>query len=484
MTEPTLKILPPDGVRSDAHIATQLGADLGYPADPWQYDLIDAILQERENGLYAAPVFGFSLARRNGKSFVAIIITLYRMLVCDDDVIYTAHHSTSADAFFSELLDIFEQPELAEHVESIKRREGKEGIYLHGGGSFRIVSRAEGKDPGRGLKCDLLLFDESLDITESSLTSLEPMNLNSANPQTIFLGSPSYEDKPNGKHFRQLRQNAMRGDNPRLGWISWEAPGEADIHDPEVWRACNPAMSSATPRITEETLAAKASSTPRKKFLTEYLGSWSSEVRPTVVDMDHWDLAKDYTAKIPQGARMVWAIDAANDSSSSTIVASAELESGKRYVEKVARLSGIGWVSQKVIDNCKAFPQIERVIIDAKGPLAHYADEWRKAGVPVVVTDYNYLADAAVSFVQSTEDQSYKHQGDGELEKSVRSAAVKPLAGRYKFVPYDMSDPDCDITGLVAMSLALYAFKSDKAVSKTKKPKTNTVTIGGKTYTR
>lgn len=488
MSKPTLRIVPSDGVRSDAQLACDIAADYGYPADPWQFDLIDDILRERANGLYAAPVFGYSLPRRNGKSHIVVILTLYFMLVQNAEVIYTAQHSVSSNAFFQEMLRLFDEGEaLSEYVKpgGVVRREGREGIYLSDGGSFRVLSRAEGKDPGRGLKCDVLFFDEALDITESSHTSLPPMNLNSTNPLTIYLGSPSYADKPNGFEFRRIRANAMRGDNPRLGWVEWSAPEGADMYSPEVWRACNPAMSSPTPRITEETLESKAHSTERKKFMVEYLGSWAGETRMTVIDMDDWKAMSDHTAALTPEIPKVWAVDAASDGSVATIVAAATLESGNRYVEKVQRLSGVSWVSQKVIGNCKAFPSIQRVLIDSKGPLAHLADEWRAAGVPVVLIDWDYLANAAGSFVLSSKEHSFKHQGDGELERSVRSATAKPLSDRYKFVPYDRTDPDSDITGIVAMSLALYALKSDKAFKKIKKKlNTDTFSIGGKVYHR
>lgn len=482
--EPTHRVVPEDGGESDWELACAISSDFGVETDFWQQMVVRDILAERPNGLYAAPVFGLSISRRNGKSQILKVIALHAMLIRNVEVIYSAHHSVSANAFFSEMLTLFEETDLSQHVKSIVRREGKEGIYLTEGGSFRVVSRAEGKDPGRGLRSDVLLFDEALDITESSHTSLTPTNLNSENALTVYASSPSYDDRPNGAEFRRIRANALRGDNPRIGWVSWEAPEGADMYSPEVWRACNPAMTSENPRISEEAMQSKAYSTERKKFMVEYLGSFAGETRQTVINMDDWKAMADHTARLPADAPKVWAVDAASDSSSATIVAAATLESGKRYVEKVQRLSGISWVSEKVIANCKAFPQIDRVVIDSKGPLAHLADEWTRAGVPVVLIDWDYLANAAGSFVLSSEEHSYKHQGDGELAQSVRSASTKPLSDRYKFVPYDRADPDCDITGIVAISLALYALKSDKAFKKIKKPKTNTVTIGGKTYTR
>lgn len=486
MSEPTLRIVPSDGVRSDAKLACEIGADYGYPVEPWQFDLIDDILRERPNGRFAAPVFGYSLPRRNGKSYVVIILTLYFMLVHNAEVIYSAHHSRSADEVWTKVRELFTETELAAYVKgNISNREGREAIELNEGGSFRIFSRAVGKGAGRGSEADVLILDEALDLSDEALDALEPTVAGSklsTGALTLYLGSPSEDDKSVGVHFRRLRTRALRGDNPRAAWVEWAAPEGADIHDPAIWRMCNPAL--ATGRLPEDFFAGRALSSTRKGFLREHLGSWAGEARQTVVELEHWSALADPTASLPREAPKVWAVDAASDGSVATIVAAAELPSGKRYVEKVARLSGTSWVSQKVIDNCKTFPEIERVLIDAKGPLAHLADEWRRAGVPVVVTDWDYLANAAVSFVQSVDESSFKHQGDGELERSVRSATAKPLAGRYKFVPYDSGDPDCDITGVTAMSLALYALKSDKAFSKTKKPKTGNFSIGGKVYKR
>ena len=478
MTKPTLRVYPEDAVRSDWELACAIGEDYGLPTDDWQKDLIKDILSERENGMYAAPVMGFSLPRRNGKSHAIAVLALYFMTALDREVVYTAHLSLSAQELWKVMKQLFEETELSAHVKKIVNITGHEAIYLNEGGSFRVFSRSSKGGTGRGSKADVLFLDEAYSLPGGTLADLLPMLSNAENPLTVYLGSPSYEDS-DGIAFKNLREAAITGHNPRGAWIEWAAGEGEDIYSPEVWRKTNPAMSSG--RITEEKMSSLVySGMSRRQILTELMGSWEAENRPLIVDLELWNKMGDPSSYISPDSELVLAADAAPDESSATLLVAGFRPDGNKHIEVIEQLPGIRWTEERIIASHKK-QKYRAVIIDAKSPLAYMSETLQKAGVPVVLTNYEFMANSAVNFKQGVDAMSFRHLGDGRLTRSIRDAATRPLNGRFAFTK---AEPTSDITAVVAASLALFGLGSDAATSKLKKQRTGKVFVGGKLYER
>lgn len=475
--EPTKRIMPDDGVYSDWELATEIAADYGLESDYWQQMLIRDILMERENGLYAAPIFGFSLPRRSGKSHLIRILALYFMTVLNRDVVYTAHMSLSAQEVFKEMKILFEETELSAHVKKIVNITGHEGIYLNEGGSFRVFSRSSKGGTGRGSAAQVLFLDEAYSLPAGTLADLLPMTSNAENPLVVYLGSPSYEDT-DGIAFKNLRESAITGHNPRAGWVEWAAGEGEDIYDPAVWAKTNPAYPH---RISPETMSNNVySGMSRRQILTELMGSWEAENRPLIVDLDLWNKMGDPASRISPDSELVLAADAAPDESSATLLVAGFRPDGIKHIEVIEQLPGMKWVEERIKAACKK-RTYRAVLIDSKSPLAYMAESLQKDGVPVVLTNYEYMANSAVNFKQGVEAMSFRHLGDGRLTRSIRDAATRPLNGRFAFTKAESSS---DITAVVAASLALFGLGSDAATSKLKKQKTGKVYVGGKLYER
>lgn len=479
--KPTIRIVPEGGVSSDWEQACGLGEDYGLPTDPFQKELIRDILTVGSNGRYVAPTFGFSSPRRVGKSHIITVLTLYLMLIKDQRIIYTAHHSQSSGEMWRKILDKFENTELAAHVESISRREGREEILLREGGSFRIFSRATGKGSGRGSEADVLILDEALMIGKGTLSDLLPVTLNSENPLTIYLGTPSIENSADGIAFRRFRAAVIDGLNPSAGWVEFSASASSDITDTEVWAQAVPAM--MTGRVAEETLrAALHSGISRKEFLVEYLGCWDAETRPTIVDMGQWHDLADLSATIAPDSEVILGVDAANDRSRACIVAVGLNSRGVRVVEVLEHRSGVTWLPEILKKITDAQDHLKSVVIDKRGALSYMAEALDKDNVPVVLTETEYMANACGAFVDSVEARTFKHRGDTVLTHAVSGAALRKLMSRFAFQPAEQGN---DITALVASALALYGLDSDKTtVSKKKKNRSGGVWIGGKYYNK
>ena len=94
----------------------------------------------------------------------------------------------------------------------------------------------------------------------------------------------------------------VRDYNAKRLLIWYGAPEEADVRDPKVWRACNPAS-----WITDESLRIAAASNPESEFLRYYLNQWvkgeAAAIQPAA-----WDACKG-AAAIEPGAEIWVGVD-------------------------------------------------------------------------------------------------------------------------------------------------------------------------------
>lgn len=479
---PTLEVLPEGGVYSDSKLACDLLAE--YYAEPleWQKDLLKKLLMEDESAQYLAPRIGFSAPRRQGKTIAVLALILHALLVEEKHVAYTAHLSKSSKELWKILRPIFEESDLAPDVKRISGERGHETIELHSGASFQLFTRQEGSGSGRGSKADTLILDEAYDLPQGTLGDLIPMVRNSSKPLVIMMGSPSYETSANGTAFRNFRQKVLDGSAPMNGWIEYGAPADADIHDRDVWRATNPAMFEGI--ITERQLESDILSgdVSDEQAKVEYLGSWHALSRPCIVDISKYESLGGHEFYPAEDSELVVAVDSDPDGRITSLVVAGYTEDDIPVVEVVQHGPGNAWVPGAIRRLFEAQPNITSFLIDNQNVLKHYVEELESEGIPITLTSTEFMSLAAPAFVQNYATGQFRHRSNISLKTSILGAENRKLMGRNV---WKKAEPEADITTLVASALALYGLNSEKALpAKRKKPRTNTVTIGGKTYTR
>lgn len=482
MAKPTLEVLPPGGVYSDYEIACAIGADYGYEAMPWQRDLLKKILMEDSDGRYVADRIGFSAPRRQGKTIAILILILHQMLVREASVAYTAHLSKSSREIWKPLRRMFEESELSSEVKRISGERGHETIELLSGAQFQLFTRQEGSGSGRGSQTDCLILDESYDLPQGTLADLTPMVRNSSNPLIVFTGSPSYEQSANGQAFRNLRTNVLNGTAPRNAWIEYGAGPGADIEDRSVWFATNPAVEGGF--LTERQLESDILSgdLSRQQILVEYLGSWHALDRPSIVDLAKYESMGGREYAPADDSPLVIALDSDPEGRLTSVVAAGYTPDDMPIVEVIQHGPGIAWVPNVIRRLHEAQPTIKSFVIDRQCILKQHAEELEREGLPIVITDTEYMSLAAPAFVLAYNTGQLRHRNPESLKASIMSAENRKLMGRNVWKP---AESGLDITTVVAAALSLYGLESGKAEqSKKRRPRTNTVTIGGRTYTR
>ena len=194
----------------------------------WQENVLRGWLGVNADGLWAAGTCGLSVPRQNGKTLgVTEARSNYGMLVKNELVLYTSHLQKTSTETFEDMANFFDSRRLRKYVKTILTALGREAIILKSGAQIKFLART--RNGGRGQHCDLLIFDEAQELTDEQQASFLPTQAASANPQTIYTGTPPDENAP-GIVFCRIRDKASAGADG-MAWAEWSVDqiGDAPI---------------------------------------------------------------------------------------------------------------------------------------------------------------------------------------------------------------------------------------------------------------
>ena len=209
--------------------AVRLYESTGRTAQEWQQLLLFDILAENEEGLWVHTKFGWSVPRRNGKNEIAAMREMWG-LEHGERILHTAHRTTTSHAAWERLCALLDKAKV--EYDSI-RATGRECIRLKEG-EGRIEFRTRSSKGGLGEGFDLLVIDEAQEYTDDQESALKYVVSDSANPQTLFCGTPP-TPVSSGTVFLHLRENALSGAAVNTGWAEWSVDKQTNPRDVEAW---------------------------------------------------------------------------------------------------------------------------------------------------------------------------------------------------------------------------------------------------------
>lgn len=458
--------LVPAHRESDAADACFLASSYGLTPDPWQADVLAAMLALREDGRYAASRVGVSVPRQNGKNGIIEIRELFGLL-SGEKFLHTAHEVKTARKAFLRLASFFENPkqfpELASLVKEVRRTNGQEAILLTNGGSVEFVARTKGS--GRGFTVDVLVFDEVQELSDETLAALLP-TISAAplgNPQQIYTGTPPSPNM-NGEVWTRLRNAGLEGTDPRLAYFEWSCEYGVDLDDQSAWYAANPALGI---RLDIETVESEREALDDTSFARERLGMWDSDVSMSVIPSDAWQRCADEHSQ--PFTNIVMAVDVSPDRSTATIAVAGEREDGLHHVEVVDQRLGVGWVVNRLTEIAKR-QRIRTVVIDAASPAASLIEALKKNHVNVVTTGPRDMAAACGEFYDAVFEQRLAHLNDPRTNSAISMVRKRKLGDAWA---WNRQTATSDITPVVAITLALWGSQSTRVTRKKKSGSTS-----------
>lgn len=435
----------------------------GLQLDPWQAVTLTDVLGEKEDGRWAAFEVGINIPRQNGKDGLLEARELTGLFLLGERlIIHSAHQFDTSLEHFRRLLTLIEEtPDFDRRVKRVSRSHGEEGIELKTGQRIRFRTRTKGG--GRGFTGDLVIFNEAMDIPESTHAAILPtLSARSVtgNPQVIYTGSAV--DKwthDNGIVFARARERGIAGGDPALAYFEWSAncqkPEEAteELDDVAAWAQANPALEI---RISKEHIERERRSMDPRTFAVERLGigDWPSTdgLDAQVISSETWTELADIESVLQDP--VVLAFDVTPDRSVASIAAAGKRSDGLGHVEIAERKRGTGWVVEWLQERVEKH-DVAAVLCDGSGPAASLLAPLEKLDIEVTVVTAKEHAQACGSFYDACEGKTFRHRDTSEMSAAIKGAVQRPLGDAWA---WSRKNSTIDISPLVASTLALWGF--------------------------
>lgn len=447
--------------------AGELADAYGLTPDPWQQTVLDDWLAVDEDGKYVHDTCGLSVPRQNGKNGVLEVRELYGMTVEGERILHTAHEVKTARKAFLRLLSFFENereyPELVEVVKTIRKTNGQEAIELTNGGSIEFSARSKGA--ARGFTVDVVICDESQELTDDQLEALMPTS--SAGPlqnsQLILLGTPP-GPTTNGEVFPRTRKGAMGENAEGTSWLEWSVEEVGDVYDEARWEDTNPALGY---RLTRKAIEKELKTMSPDGFARERLGWWAADIANACFKSASWErLRADFTDEEIEEQRewkKALGVKFSPDGSTASIAIAIWKQGAIPHVEVIKAEStayGIAWAVEIASQMWK---KVSVIAVDGKSNAQTFMGELAEAGVGKkamwLASTANVIA-ASSMFVNAVGSGELTHNDQPVLNDAVSAAQKRKIGadGGYGF----KSANDVDITPLDAAALALWGVKTSK----------------------
>ncbi len=254
-----------------------------------------------------------SIPRANGKTALAAMLGLAEMFVGPPsaETLIVASDQRQAEITLRLARRMVElNPRLAERVQPFRDR-----LYVPHNDALLLPLPAE-PDALHGHDPSLLIVDElhvvTAEVWDAATTSAgkRPESL------TLAISTPA---AGRDSVMWSLVEHGRAGDDPSFYLREYGAPAGADIDDPAVWRAANPALADPDPFLAADALAAVRATTRESTFRRLRLGQWT-ETESAWIGWEQWAALVDLTRVVADRERIVLAFDGSASGDSTALI--------------------------------------------------------------------------------------------------------------------------------------------------------------------
>lgn len=443
--------------------AIELAAQHGLILDEWQASDLRDWMSLDDELRWAHFEVGENVARQNGKGAILEARELALLAGITDEMlgVHSAHEFKTSEEHFMRMQALIEEGDLVNHVKTIKRSHGQEGIYMKDGRRLRFVTRT--KSGLRGFAgVDYLNLDEAMIINASSHSAMMPtLRASKAprGPQLVYTGSAvDQETMDHGIVWTRIRERGIRGEDQSLAYLEYSVDAEHPddlsdeaMGDRDFWHQANPALGI---RISVEHMEREQASMDPRAFAVELLGvgDWPATdgSADTLISPEEWADVADPDAVLLDPVCIAYDVSPERHSS---IVAAGRSDKGHLMVEVVHSNNGTGWLVDRLV-RLYGSHEIAEIVCDGFGPAAAIAKLVDEAGITVRRLDSGDYGKACGFFVDAVGEKTLRHLNQQELDYAIRGARARPLVDRWA---WSRTKSHINISPLVAATLALWA---------------------------
>jgi hypothetical protein len=489
---------------------------LGITLVPWQAWLLVHMLELNEDGALRFRTVVVLVARQNGKSTLAQILTIWLMCVWGWPLVLgTAQDLDVAETLWQEVVDIVqENEELAELVKKVHKVNGKKALELTTGRKYKV--KAANRKAGRGLSGNLVLLDEIREhqnwqawgaITKTTLARAEALILALSNagditsvvlkhlrlvahraigdPDGIWAAAQEDDEGPtqfdlDGLDLEDLTDDDedldeeelddvdledLRADESTIALFEWSAPPGCSKRDRDAWAQANPSMNRTD--LSERNIAA-ALSEPDYVFRTEILCQWPDGTSSGPFVPGTWGATRVDPVEQEDGSKafadadkivgpVVAAIDQSHDRSMTYIAFAGYRADGRPQAEVITGRYGTDWVAEWLQSPARN-GRIKAVTGQSRAApvstlMKQLADD-RTFRLPIVELAGADLTTAYAEPFDAVRDCAVAHPKQPAVDNAAETAVVKYLSGGTWVI--DRKESPTDAAPLIAWVEALW----------------------------
>jgi phage terminase large subunit-like protein len=299
----------------------------GFPLLPWQEWAVIHALEILPDGSYRFRNILILVARQNGKSQLARVLTIWRMYMDGASrILGTAQDVALARDQWNQVQQaIKEVPELARELGKVRNVNGDENFEAAG---CRYLIKALNRGAGRGGSNDMLLIDELREQRSwEGWAAVSKTTMARPNAQSLLMSNAGDDESVvlNGLH-----DAAISGTDPSICLLEWSAPDDCDLDDETAWAQANPGLGYT---VSHAAIRSAKATDPPGIFRTEVLCQRVSKL-DTAVDMGAWrdcaDPAGDMDAL---RSRVVACFDVSPDEKHCCLVVAGKADDGRVRIE-------------------------------------------------------------------------------------------------------------------------------------------------------
>lgn len=442
LSEAARHVILPAGITKTAWPSVEQRCKaFGITFDEWQRGAGKALLALNDQGLYAADTSVISIPRQVGKTFLlgAIVFALCLMHP-GMTVIWTAHHSRTANETFGDMQGLARLPKIAAQILAVRVAAGEQGVLFTNGSRILFGAREHGF--GRGFTgVDVLVFDEAQQLSEAAMDNMVPTTnqASTGNPLILLAGTPPDPVTDRGDVFGKLRSEAIEAGSGAgdTFYLEFSADPDADLRDRSQWARANP---SYPVRTQARAFLRMLKHLGDESFRREALGIWpdTNVTEPPVISADEWESAR--VDKAPTDGLPCYGVRYSPDGAAFAVSVALKRNDAPVFVEVIDREStsvGVGgladWLAARWADSgC--------IVIDGKSHEGALVEALLDRGVPpkwIKKPTMTEIATAYPMFLEWVRTGRLQHSGQEGLAESVNSAARRKIGnlGGWGFQP-------------------------------------------------
>lgn len=441
-----------------------LGELCGCFLDPWEKFVLHEALKIDPTGGLLAMIVVLIIARQNGKGKILEVLGLGWLFITQDELILHSAHQfkTCADAYKRLKSLICQRPELADMVKNFSNSHGNEAIKMQDDREYKFIARGAGGS-GRGFPAKKLILDEAFDLPDTVLEDVLPTLTAAENPQVWLTSSPVNKEKhPHGLALSKIRHRALKAiaaeqASTNLSYFEWSVPDELsvlDYGDRFWWKFANPGW-DYRPNMAA-VLQADFELMPLKSFGVEHLGKgdwFDPSDEGAVITVDQWHELLDEDSRIV--GKRVFALDIAPYGKQAAIAVCGLNADGNLHVEVIKYGRGTGWVVDYLTTRCNNWSPLA-VFYDPRTASASLEDALTDAKIPLEQIKGLQVSQAFSMFYDKcVQQKTVRHPDQPSITEALLGATTRTIGDG---IAWDRREPKSDITGLVAITNALFGF--------------------------